>query len=115
MPHKAHLMIAVGLPRFATESGEHEAGEHDEGLDHEHEAPEHHGKYAREKKRAKPSVQYGPGTFCGLCEHYLPASNQDNGHCELVAGKIDAFAWCKLFKRRHGDHDEHGGEEHEQD
>jgi hypothetical protein len=106
------LSIALGGkhdPRFAHEDedgGDHY--EHDESSEHED------GRYARGKKESKSEVEYGPGSFCGLCKHFLqPGRSQQDGRCELVAGKIQIWDWCKLFERRKAEHEDHEGKEQE--
>jgi hypothetical protein len=100
--HKSpHLMIAVGIPRFATEhDGEHEERDEDH-LDREHEAPQ--GRYAHEGKQSKAEVDYGERTFCGICQHYQP-NGPISGHCDIVRGPIRADMGCKLFERAGGEH-----------
>lgn len=49
-------------------------------------------------KAAKADVEYGKGMRgerCGVCVHFNP----EHGSCDLVAGLIGPWMWCRLFAR----------------
>lgn len=52
-------------------------------------------------KLQKADVGYGPGMpHCGCCKHFSDDDSETDdeaGSCELVTGKIEEDAWCKLF------------------
>lgn len=55
-------------------------------------------------KRAKSSVDYGPGgEHCHGCKYFMEEDEKaETGKCKLVKGNIGAHCWCRLFEWMNG-------------